>query len=67
MKKITVIRNTDQVSIGNLIHNFLSQVTVFQRKITVYQAVPMGYTKYYQSEKSLRVVNDTLLLGFDDH
>ena len=60
LKRSIVIRNVDQISIGNLITqpfnwNF--------DNFSVFQAMTAGYTKAHHSEKSLKVVINTLAIG----
>ena len=56
----TSIRNVEQISIANLI----TQLFILNlAKISVFQTMTTGYIKFYQSKKSLKVLNNALTIG----
>ena len=61
LKKSIGIRNVDQISIANLL---TQRFTLNFAKISVFQVVKTSYIKSHQSKKSLKVVNNTLTIGF---
>ena len=59
MKKSIDTRKVDQVSVGNLI----TQLFIWNFEISLFQAVAVGYTKSYHSERSLKAANNTPSTG----
>ena len=60
-EKSIVTRNVDQIFTGNLFTQFF---TCNLDNISVFQAVKSGYTKFHQSKKSLKVVNNASVIRF---